>query len=192
MKIFTEKSLSDFEFWSGASERVENLTDSDFQIIERELEDMYPDGIDETELNDIFWFDFDKIAQMLGYDDEEDFDKKRSPDYYELSDEEFADYADIWLKDVLVKRQEDCEFLGSLLKSFDLYDCYDDCYPDDAEYWQNGPQMADFILKSWENGDIDVVACLFDEDNLGHTENELIPTTEEMREMAIEYYKNSK
>lgn len=44
------------------------------------IEDLYPDGIDATQINDIFWFDFDWIAQMLGYEDEEDFYNKRNND----------------------------------------------------------------------------------------------------------------
>lgn len=36
--------------------------------IETMLEDIYPDGIGETELNDLFWFDDDTIAEWLGYE----------------------------------------------------------------------------------------------------------------------------
>ena len=30
---------------------------------------MYPEGMDETEINDLFWFEDDLIAQWLGYED---------------------------------------------------------------------------------------------------------------------------
>lgn len=80
MKIYKEESLSDFEFWSGAVDRAENLTDEEFGMIEDALEEMFPDGMTETEINDFFWFDFDTIAQLLGYEDEEDFRQSRKSD----------------------------------------------------------------------------------------------------------------
>ena len=72
MKIYMEKSIKDFEFWSGAKTTVEYLTLEELDIIEECLEDCYPDGIDETMLNDIFWFESDIIAEWLGYNDFEE------------------------------------------------------------------------------------------------------------------------
>lgn len=69
MKIYIEKSLSDFEFWSGARQTAELLTVEELDSIESTLEEIYPEGIDETQLNDIFWFEDDFIAECLGYDD---------------------------------------------------------------------------------------------------------------------------
>lgn len=67
MKITSEKSLRDFEFWSGAKETVKYLTDEELDTIEEILEDCYPDGMDETAINDLFWFGDDTIAEWLGY-----------------------------------------------------------------------------------------------------------------------------
>lgn len=67
MKIWSETSLFSFNFWSGAKQTAEHLTLDDFNIIESILDDYYPDGINETELNDLFWFDEDTIAEWLGY-----------------------------------------------------------------------------------------------------------------------------
>lgn len=72
MKIYEEKSLKDFEFWSGAKDRVKYLTDDELDTIESILEDIYPDGVDETTINDIFWFEEDTIAEWLGYNDFEE------------------------------------------------------------------------------------------------------------------------
>ena len=77
MKIYSEKSLKDFEFWSGAVDRVKWLGDADFDHLEFILEEMYDDDgngavISDTTINDIFWFEEDWIAQQLGY---EDFDE---------------------------------------------------------------------------------------------------------------------
>lgn len=77
--------------------------------------DLYPDGTDETTINDIFWFEEDWIASILGYDNWEDLRKKRDPDYVDpeerkddikseassLLDEQCADYCDYDLDDWL-------------------------------------------------------------------------------------------
>ena len=68
MKLYSEKSLQNFEFWSGARDTANELTGQELDAIERELEAMYPDGMDETDLNDLFWFEPDYIAEMLGYE----------------------------------------------------------------------------------------------------------------------------
>lgn len=71
MKIYTETSLVNFEFWSGAKDRVQYLTDDELNTIENELEDLYPDGLSETELNDLFWFEFDWVCSLIGTTEEE-------------------------------------------------------------------------------------------------------------------------
>lgn len=67
MKIYRETTLTDFEFWSGAKCRAEKLTSSELEQITEILEELYPDGIDETTINDLFWFEEDTIAEWLGY-----------------------------------------------------------------------------------------------------------------------------
>lgn len=71
MKIYTEKSLHNFEFWSGAKTTAETIWDKfgqeGFDTIESNLEMDYPDGMDETQINDLFWFETDYIATLLGY-----------------------------------------------------------------------------------------------------------------------------
>ena len=81
MVITKEVALSDFDFWSSAKETAMQLNDSDFDKIEDVLMELYPDGTDETTINDIFWFEDDWIAGILGYDSWEDLLKKRDPDY---------------------------------------------------------------------------------------------------------------
>lgn len=69
MKIIIEdKRLRDFDFWSGAKDTVEILTTDELDTIEDLLEDAYPDGMTETQINDLFWFDTDVIAEWLGYE----------------------------------------------------------------------------------------------------------------------------
>lgn len=69
MKLYKEQSLTDFGFWSGARDTVNYLTDEELDTIEEMLEELYPEGMSETELNDLFWFEDDLIAEWLGYED---------------------------------------------------------------------------------------------------------------------------
>ena len=80
MKIYTEVSLSNFEFWSGAEDIANELTEEQFNIIEAQLEEEYPDGMSEEDVNDLFRFEEDYIAQILGYDDWEEFMHKDDED----------------------------------------------------------------------------------------------------------------
>lgn len=68
MTITTEKSLRSFEFWGGAKDTVKYLTDEELDTIEGILEELNPDGLSDTEINDTFWFGDDEIAYWLGYD----------------------------------------------------------------------------------------------------------------------------
>lgn len=77
MKIYRDDYLRNFEFWSGAKDTVKYLTDEELDTIESILEECYPDGIDETTINDIFWFEDDTIAEWLGYDSFEDIMNER-------------------------------------------------------------------------------------------------------------------
>ena len=70
MKVIKEvTSGNDIDFWSGAKDTVKYLTCNEIETIFEILEDCYPEGMDETEVNDFFWFDCDTIAEWLGYND---------------------------------------------------------------------------------------------------------------------------
>ena len=75
MKVYSEINLRDFEFWSGAKSNAETLTSEQLDIVESILEDAYPDGISETQINDFFWFDFDTIREWLGIEEDEEEDE---------------------------------------------------------------------------------------------------------------------
>ena len=77
MTVYKEINLCDFEFWSGARDITQYLTDEDFEVIESILLDLYPNGISETELNDFFWFEPDTIADWLGYNNFEELEEDR-------------------------------------------------------------------------------------------------------------------
>ena len=69
MIIKTETTLKNFDFWSGAKDTVKYLTESELDTIESYLEELYPEGMTDTELNDFIWFEDDTIAEWLGYND---------------------------------------------------------------------------------------------------------------------------
>ena len=73
MKVYNEITLSNrnFEFWGSAKENAESLTSGQLDTIESILEDLYPEGISSTQLNDIFRLNFDQIQEWLGIEPEE-------------------------------------------------------------------------------------------------------------------------
>ena len=75
MTYTVNKSLSEFHFWSGARDRADQLTVEQLY----RLDDIVPEWMQwgeystdghipsDTEINNLFWFDEDLIAQMLGF-----------------------------------------------------------------------------------------------------------------------------
>lgn len=76
MKIISETSLADFEFWSGAKDTANRIWEEKgregFDQLEAILEDLYPYGIDETKLNDLLWFNAETVYEWLGIGDEDE------------------------------------------------------------------------------------------------------------------------
>lgn len=66
MKIYREESLSNFEFWSGAISNAEEFTLEELDRIGDMLEAENPDGMDETEINDLMWFEPEYLASLIG------------------------------------------------------------------------------------------------------------------------------
>lgn len=69
MKVITDTPLNHFRYWSGAGYTFEVLTAPQIVVIDEMLEELYPDGMTETEINDFFWFERDTIAEWLGFED---------------------------------------------------------------------------------------------------------------------------
>lgn len=76
MKIISETCLGDFKFWSGAEDTAQRIWEEKgeegWEQLEAILEDLYPDGIDETELNDLLWFDAETVYEWLGIGEEDE------------------------------------------------------------------------------------------------------------------------
>lgn len=59
--------------WSGAEDTYRRIADAGkLGELEDWLEEMYPDGIGETELNDLLWFDRDEVLSAMGLSGEEE------------------------------------------------------------------------------------------------------------------------
>lgn len=77
MKIYTEQGLNSFQPWSGAIITYNRVAEADkLDELETMLEDIYPDGIDETELNDLLWFEDEWIYELLNMQDAENKDEE--------------------------------------------------------------------------------------------------------------------
>lgn len=73
MKITKEISFSQFEPWSGAVGTYNLIIKTNKEDeLETILEDLYPDGISDTQLNDLLWFDSDWILESLGIAEEDE------------------------------------------------------------------------------------------------------------------------
>ena len=87
--------------WSGAVDTWEYIEENDaMDALENFIDECYPDGIGETELNDLLWFDSDYVYEALGLrnpdaEDEEDEDEEEEEeedDYVPVSEEEYKGY----------------------------------------------------------------------------------------------------
>jgi|TARA_B110000908_G_scaffold136363_1_gene161549 hypothetical protein len=67
MKVTTEITLRNFQAWSGAVETkktiIESGQDEQFDFL---IEELYEEGLRETELNDLLWFEDEWIFEQLG------------------------------------------------------------------------------------------------------------------------------
>ena len=65
--------FSDYKPWSGAVDTYELIKDADkLDELEAYFEELYPDGITATQINDILWFDGEEVLKYLGLGDVED------------------------------------------------------------------------------------------------------------------------
>ena len=70
MKITSEMSLKNFKAWEGGKVTLNKLIELDkCDDLEFILDDLYPDGLTDTQLNDILWFDDEWIYETLGIEE---------------------------------------------------------------------------------------------------------------------------
>ena len=73
MKIVSEISLESFEAWSGAVDTLNRIiAEGKCDELEAMLEELYPDGMTDTQLNDLLWFEPETVFEWLGIRTEEE------------------------------------------------------------------------------------------------------------------------
>lgn len=66
MRISYELDLNTFKAWSGAVDTLDRIQhEGKCEELEQQLEILYPDGMTETELNDLLWFDADEVYSWV-------------------------------------------------------------------------------------------------------------------------------
>lgn len=74
MKTFNENTtLVNFDAWSGAVDTKERIIqEGKADEFDNLIEELYPDGLSETQLNNILWFEEDLLFETLGISDDEE------------------------------------------------------------------------------------------------------------------------
>ena len=73
MKVYSEISLTRFEFWGGAKDRAKMLSYEELEEIGNVLEDIYEE-VEDVTINNLFQFSFSQVCECIGikYNEEED------------------------------------------------------------------------------------------------------------------------
>lgn len=103
LTITKTMSLEEFQPWSGAVDTMNKIIDAGkLDDLDFLLEDQYPEGIDETALNDLLWFESDWVLDQLGLkdddvepDDDEPEEETEPEDGVAKDDTEAEDYSDV-------------------------------------------------------------------------------------------------
>lgn len=75
MRIYKEFDFDSFQPWSGAVDTYNRIQEErKGAALETILDELYPDGMTETELNDLLWFEPETIFEWLGIEEEEEED----------------------------------------------------------------------------------------------------------------------
>ena len=94
MTITYDLDLNSFNAWSGAVDTLDRIQrEGKCEELENILEDLYPDGMTETQLNDLLWFDSEQVYEWLGIRSEELDDE-------DLTTEERAEIIDGYQPDI--------------------------------------------------------------------------------------------
>lgn len=87
MTILTNTSLWNWKrnngFWAEAAINAEKLTNEELDQVEDLLNEIYKHGIDQTDLNDLFRFQFEWICASIGISSSE-FCRRMNWDYNDL------------------------------------------------------------------------------------------------------------
>ena len=136
MKIYEAQCLRNFDFWGAARNNAELFTERQLDLIEDYLEDIYPQGLTEMALNEMFEYDH---IRFIGYLREIDGWQDK---YANFHDEDLP--GDMW---------NWVEFL--------IPDCliYAFCYMDTSGLEENDTKAFEEFCRKWE----DKIVGSFDE-----------------------------
>ena len=71
--IIDNASISNFDAWSGAISTKETIINNDKENdFDNLIDELYPDGLTDTQLNDLLWHDSDWVLEQLGIEEEEE------------------------------------------------------------------------------------------------------------------------
>ena len=89
-------SLDEYKPWSGAVDTFKAIQDADkVDALDQYLEDIYPEGLTVTQLNDILWFDGESVLKDLGIYTEDAIDEAIEEAVDEALNESFSDIDEI-------------------------------------------------------------------------------------------------
>ena len=94
MKIYSEISIANFEAWSGGKDTLDRIISEDkCDELEAILEELYPDGMTDTQLNDLLWFEPETVFNWVGIRTESEIreELKEAREKLEELKEEFED-----------------------------------------------------------------------------------------------------
>ena len=94
MTYTIEKPLSQFEVWSGAKDRTDPLTIEQLDRLDDLLPEVLGENPTDTEINDLFWFEEDFIARLLGFDSWEALERYNDSEDNEDDEDEGDDAND--------------------------------------------------------------------------------------------------
>ena len=76
MRIIQEIGIANFDAWSGAVETKQTIIDNNKEnAFDSLIEELYPDGLTDTQLNDLLWFDEEWIFESLGICEDEEIEE---------------------------------------------------------------------------------------------------------------------
>ncbi len=117
MRIYKDFDFDSFTPWSGAVKTYNRIaTEGKGDALEAILDDIYPDGMTETELNDLLWFEPETVFEWLGISDEEEESEEETAEPTEWTDpadysafDDFCQDCDCCPFDKVCKTKEECK-----------------------------------------------------------------------------------
>lgn len=126
MEYKVESALDDFPAWSGGKDTLDVLIEKgDCEEVEFLIESSFADGEmpTDTTINDFLWFERGFIAEHLGYNDWDDYEKGISKEYRENMEqlsEELADLQARYENDEEMTEEEYREERKSLFEDYEI------------------------------------------------------------------------